>query len=94
LVVLLQHRKFYNKEEVEYANSQAVLCHEESDDPYACEDMLDSHDFPITKSDHILSWTHFRRNYDSLDYLITDETKKICEENKNQLIDLRPYMNE
>ena len=75
LVVLLRNRKFYNKTEVEQRNSQAALCHSESDDPYACEDMLDLHDFPITKDYDILPWTHFRRTYDSLDQKMDDETR-------------------
>jgi len=72
-MVLLHHRKFYNKTEVEHANSQAALgCHSDSDDPYACEDMLDSHDFPITKDYDILPWFHFKRSYQSLDLKLTD----------------------
>ena len=64
-----------NKTEFEQRNSQAALCHSESDDPYACEDMLDTHDFPITKDYDILPWTHFRRTYDSLDQKMDDETR-------------------
>lgn len=74
LIVLLQEKKFYDRAVVEHANSQANLaCHSESEDPYACEDMLDSHEFPITKDYDILHWVYFRRSYQSLDLQMTDE---------------------
>ena len=65
LVILLRERRFYDKQEVELANSQAVLQNKHDiDDPYACEDMLDLSELPISKKPE-LDWTYFRRSYTS-----------------------------
>lgn len=66
LIILLEQRKFYDIEVVKEANSQAVLHNhgEHSDDPYACEDMLDNDALPLSlKPD--LDWMSFRRSYTS-----------------------------
>jgi chloride channel 7 len=66
LVILLRERRFYDKQEVELANSQAVLHNhdEDLDDPYACSDMLDLSELPISKVPE-LDWTYFKRSYTS-----------------------------
>ena len=66
LVILLRERRFYDKQEVELANSQAVLHNhdEDLDDPYACSDMLDLAELPISKVPE-LDWTYFKRSYTS-----------------------------
>jgi len=47
---------------------------------------------PIDDTKVILSWQHFRVNYDSLDKKLDDVVIETCEKNGEELIDLRSYM--
>ena len=84
----MRKKHFYDKQGV--LDSKAHF--DEPEDPYACEDVLDASDFPITKDTDMLTYDHFVRHYTALDLKIDDEIEGIYEQNKSKLIDLRPYM--
>ena len=54
----------------------------------------DTEEFPLMPDVNILPWQCFRRNFLGLDLPLTNEIKKIVEDNRNEKIDFRPYMND
>ena len=88
LITLMKKKHFYDQKK----ETQLAINQSEDEDPYACEDVLDSNDYPITKDADMLTYENFVRHYTSLDLKIDDELRAIHDVDKSKLIDLRPYM--
>ena len=60
--------------------------------PFNLRDYYDYDSFPESQANDVLSWTHFTRDFHSLDKVVTPEIKDICQKQPDKLLDLRPYM--
>ena len=60
--------------------------------PFTLKDFYDYEEFPESTGSAVLPWTNFTRDFMSLDIAMTPDIKQYCENNLDNMIDMRPYM--